>query len=187
MFSPSVNLPFDCQKTATNLTFFQKKLPKFFFFFFKKIIANDENFWQFFWKKCKVFGKFLTVKWQFSGGSDGQQMGQICDFLKISICLTTGSNHETPRHPRSVNNIWISLSFLQVKQGCTINMAHFKISFSTFWLSKPKFSESDFTMSHVRFGVNMAQCRPQSDIPAWISEENLTLVQSIVHFRDVRF
>ena len=32
--------------------------------FFEK----NENFWQFFWKKCQVFGNFLTVKWQFSGG-----------------------------------------------------------------------------------------------------------------------
>ena len=28
------------------------------------------NFWQFFLKICQVFGNFLTVKWQFSGGSN---------------------------------------------------------------------------------------------------------------------
>ena len=50
-------------------------MPKIFIFFFKKIaIGNflkkkNENFWQFFLKKCQVFGNFLTVKWQFSGGS----------------------------------------------------------------------------------------------------------------------
>ena len=72
---PSGKLPFDCQKIAKNLTFFQKKLPKIFIFF--KKIANgnffffNENFWQFFWKKCKIFGNFLTFKWQFSGGSGG--------------------------------------------------------------------------------------------------------------------
>ena len=26
-------------------------------------------FGNFFWKKCQVFGNFLTVEWQFSGGS----------------------------------------------------------------------------------------------------------------------
>ena len=40
---PSRKLPFECQKIAKNLTFFEKK--------------------------CQVFGNFLTFKWQFSGGS----------------------------------------------------------------------------------------------------------------------
>ena len=32
------------------------------------------SFWQFFFeKKWQVFGNFLTVKWQFSGGSDPNQ------------------------------------------------------------------------------------------------------------------
>ena len=38
---------------------------------FQKILPN-ENFWQFFLKKCQVFGNFLTVKWQFSRGSGKQ-------------------------------------------------------------------------------------------------------------------
>ena len=57
------------------LFFFQKNLQFFFFqkncqkfsFFFKE---NNDKFWQFCWKKCQVFGNFLTFKWQFSGGSD---------------------------------------------------------------------------------------------------------------------
>ena len=44
----SGKLPFECQKIAKNLTFFQK-------------IAKKENFWQFF-LKCQVFGNFLTFK-----------------------------------------------------------------------------------------------------------------------------
>ena len=48
-------------------------MPKIFFFFQKIANGNffekNENFWQFFWKKCQAFGNFLTVKWQFSGGS----------------------------------------------------------------------------------------------------------------------
>ena len=60
-----------------------KKLPKtwnFFKYFFHKLSLKKlplalfflkDNFWQFFWKKCQVFGNFLTVKWQFSGGSGG--------------------------------------------------------------------------------------------------------------------
>ena len=58
--------PQNCQLTV-------KKLPKIFIFFKKIATGNffekNENFWQFFWKKCQVFGNFWTVKWQFSGGS----------------------------------------------------------------------------------------------------------------------
>ena len=42
---PPGKLPFDCEKIAKNLTFFQIILPKILIFF-KKI---NENFWQFFW------------------------------------------------------------------------------------------------------------------------------------------
>ena len=42
-------------------------------FFLKK----KENFWQFFWKICQVFGNFLTFKWQFSGGSGVDQSEAI--------------------------------------------------------------------------------------------------------------
>jgi len=48
-----------------------KKLPGTYFFF-KKIAKNcqkNDNFCQFKKKKSQVFGNFLTVKWQFSGGS----------------------------------------------------------------------------------------------------------------------
>ena len=61
--------PENCQLTV-------KKLPNIFIFF--KKIANgnffekNENCWQFFLKKCQVFGNFLTVNWQYSGGSDRQ-------------------------------------------------------------------------------------------------------------------
>ena len=47
-------------------------------FFFNKIangnfVEKNDNFCQFFFKKCQVSGNFLTVKWQFSGGSDLDQ------------------------------------------------------------------------------------------------------------------
>ena len=61
---PSGKLPFECQKITKNLTFFSKQFTKIVLFFNKIAIVN------FFEKKCQVFGNFLTVKWQFSGGSD---------------------------------------------------------------------------------------------------------------------
>ena len=48
-------------KNCKKLVFFPKNCHWQFFF--------NENFWHFFWKKCQVFCNFLTVKWQFSGGS----------------------------------------------------------------------------------------------------------------------
>ena len=74
---PSGKLPFECQKIAKKLTFFSKKLPKIFIFF--KIKLPWQFFWknENFWKKCQVFGNFLTVKWQFSGGSDTHQSWKI--------------------------------------------------------------------------------------------------------------
>ena len=54
-----------------------------------------KHFWQFFLKKkSQIFGNFLTVKWQFSGGSGSErhQVGQICDF-KISV----QSQHSKPK------------------------------------------------------------------------------------------
>ena len=60
---PSGKLPFDCQKIAKNLTFFQNNLPKIFFFFSKKLplvifLKKMKIFGNFFWKKCQVFGNF---------------------------------------------------------------------------------------------------------------------------------
>ena len=63
MVWPSAKLTFECQNFAKNLTF-KNKIAKNFHFFWKK--------WKFlaiFFEKCQVFGNFLTVKWQFSGGS----------------------------------------------------------------------------------------------------------------------
>jgi len=46
-----------------------------------------ENFWQFFGKKCQVFGIFLTVKWQFSGGSGGLTVRSQYQSLWMSYSL----------------------------------------------------------------------------------------------------
>ena len=46
-----------------------KKLPKTDIFSKK----NCQNFLLFFWKKWKLLANFLTVKWQFSGGSEVNQ------------------------------------------------------------------------------------------------------------------
>ena len=64
----------NCEKKLDIL----KKLPKIFMFFKKN--AKNVHFFNFvekktifvnvFAKKCQVFGNFLTVKWQFSGGSE---------------------------------------------------------------------------------------------------------------------
>jgi len=56
------------------MAIFLKKMKIFGNFF-----GKNENFWQFFWKKCQVFGISLTFKWQFSGGS-----GQ---YLEIKLAL----------------------------------------------------------------------------------------------------
>ena len=40
---------------------------------------KNDNFCQLFWKKCQDFGNFLTVKCQFSGGSDGNSREQSGD------------------------------------------------------------------------------------------------------------
>ena len=68
----SGKLPFDCQKIAKNLTFFQKKIAKNFHFFKKIAIGNfvdkNDNFCQFFWKKCQVFGNFLHLNGNFPEG-----------------------------------------------------------------------------------------------------------------------
>ena len=70
---PPENCQLNVKIIDKNLTFFSKKLTKIFIFFNKiangNFVEKNENFCQFFWKKCLVFGNFLTVKWQFSGGS----------------------------------------------------------------------------------------------------------------------
>ena len=58
-----------CQK----LEVFFKKLKKIVIFFQQncqwQFCYKKWQFFQFFWKKCQVFGNFLTFKWQYSGGS----------------------------------------------------------------------------------------------------------------------
>ena len=53
-------------------------------FIFSTIEKND-NFCQFFWKKSQIFGNFLTVKWQFSGGSDLDLLWWSMWWLQISM------------------------------------------------------------------------------------------------------
>ena len=64
----------NCQK----LDIFSKKIARNFHFFQKiansNFVEKNENFWQFFAEKCQVFGNFLTVKWQFSGGAGHNQI-----------------------------------------------------------------------------------------------------------------
>ena len=51
----------------------KSKLPKIFIFFQKNC------HWQFYLKKCQIFGNFLPVKWQFSGGSSAYCVPpQVC-------------------------------------------------------------------------------------------------------------
>ena len=49
--------------TLRKIAIWMSKLSKTWHFKKRTIFVN------FFWKKCQVFGNFLTVKWQFSGGS----------------------------------------------------------------------------------------------------------------------
>ena len=79
-----------------NLTFFPKIFAENFHFFKKLPLAifskKNEKFCQFFWTKRQVFGNFLTVKLQFSGGSShgcsycpqGQSDDWRTDFLPHS-------------------------------------------------------------------------------------------------------
>ena len=68
---PFGKLPFESQKIAKNLTFFQKTCQKLSFFS-KIAIANIWKKLQFFaiFFKWHVFDNFMTFKWQFSEGSD---------------------------------------------------------------------------------------------------------------------
>ena len=79
-------------KLPKKVFLFSKKLPKNFIFLKKK-----EHFWQFkkekkgnFWqlcsKECKVFGNFLTFKWQFSRGSGVGVNSQIVIVLHTGMC-----------------------------------------------------------------------------------------------------
>jgi len=70
---PPENCHLTIKKLPKTWYFFPPKMTNFFIFFQKNC------HWHFFWKKlkflsiflnnCQVFGNFLTVKWQFSGGS----------------------------------------------------------------------------------------------------------------------
>ena len=70
---PPENCHLTVKKNCQKLDIFSKKNAKIFLFFSKKlplaIFLKKKNLGQFFLKKCQVFGNFLTVKWQFSGGS----------------------------------------------------------------------------------------------------------------------
>ena len=72
---PSGKLTFYCQKNE----------------FFCKKIAKKCHFWQFFLKKCQVFGNFLTFKWPFSGGS-GIHIGDGLQYLGSEWPITSLNN-----------------------------------------------------------------------------------------------
>ena len=75
---PSGKLPYDCQKIAKNLTFEKKNCQRL------AIFLKRWKFWAiFFWKKRQVFGNFLTVKWQFPGGS-GHILSSSSSFWRCS-------------------------------------------------------------------------------------------------------
>ena len=65
-----------------------------FHFFQKNCQWQNENFWQVLKKKCQVFGDFLTVKWQFSGGSDCHPIRQMLDLFLDNF----DSKHPDLRH-----------------------------------------------------------------------------------------
>ena len=48
-------------------------------------LKKRQNCWHFFLKKCQVFGNFLTVKWQFSGGSDAYSPDQHVKMLAVYV------------------------------------------------------------------------------------------------------
>ena len=68
-----------------------------FVIFFEK---NEKNL-AIYLEKCQVFGNFLTVKWQFSGGSDCYHahgltpLPQTCVATKLTVCeaVYTGNEH----------------------------------------------------------------------------------------------
>jgi len=80
---PSGKLPFDCQKIDKNLTFFSKKLLKIAIFSTKLPLAI-------LLKKMTSFCQFLTVKWQFSGGSGLYQSCDHIDMMENWSCVCAG-------------------------------------------------------------------------------------------------
>ena len=82
---PSGKLPFECQKIAKNLTFFSKKLTTKLPL---AILLKKMTIFVNFFFKCQVFGNFLTVKWQFSGGS-----GRNRSIFTLNIMCVSSSLH----------------------------------------------------------------------------------------------
>jgi len=119
---PSEKLPIYCKKWP-KIDIFSKHCQKFSFYFQKrKVFGNfferKEIFWQFFWKKriflaiflekSQFFGNFLTVKWQFSGGSSWP-----CVMSVLSSTMMLHFLHEFPE----------SLHFpVYLDPWCTISM-----------------------------------------------------------------
>ena len=74
---------------------------------------KSDNFWQFFWKKCEVFGN-LIFKWQFSGRSDQDRLEAKSDipdhksnsagFLDYKNKLATHSNNENRQAHKKKND-----------------------------------------------------------------------------------
>ena len=60
-------------------------------------LSKNEHFCQFFWKKCQVFGNFLTFKWQFSGesASDIRPCWAGRNRKCLNICSVSYSNFNT--------------------------------------------------------------------------------------------
>ena len=95
----TVNLNLTLRKIAIWMSKNCQKLDFFFLIdknchFFNQIangnfVEKNDNFCQFSWKKCQVFVYFLTVKWQFSGGS-GPRWGNTCrcQTQPSSLCNT---------------------------------------------------------------------------------------------------
>jgi len=73
------------------LTFDCQKLPKIYFF------QKNENFWQFFFlQNCQVFGNFLTVNWQFSGGSGwDRRTTKLVVFIEKKFALQKSGSNES--------------------------------------------------------------------------------------------
>ena len=53
------------------------------FLAFGNFVEKNDNFCQIFFKKCQVFGNFLTFKRQFSGGLDSDLVGLISDLIQF--------------------------------------------------------------------------------------------------------
>ena len=113
---PSEKLPFDCQKIAKNLTFFQKNCQKFSFFSKKLTMAIFLEKWKFFKIFWQLNGNFRRVSWPLQAKSFDPiwaNSGQQQKFVS-----TSGLLGRFAVHLKLSNRGWQLHEFVFLKEAC---------------------------------------------------------------------